>query len=251
MISAEQMLSKRTQNCEGVNAVAVPEAGWYGLLASVQSVCTDVTVGRVDEVPLPPDDVPLEPDAPLAEPVAPLALPDDPEAPLAVPELAPLAPDALPVAPVLLPLVLPEEPEAPELPVDAPLAVPLVEPLVLPVLPAEVPVPPPELDPLGEVSPVVDEPEEDEGLLFPHATARSPTATLTPNLFRTFIFSPSMDKETRRNCARTLRSEEPRVKCRFANRAYLISKASTVSSCMRGTRSRDRFVSKPMSAGDF
>jgi len=102
-------------------------------------------------------------------------------------------------APALLPLAVPDEPDPLALPVDVPAVAPLV-----PVPPAEVPVPP-ELVPVPlPDEPVVDVPEDDEGLLLLHATAKRPTKAPNPNVFRTFIFSPSMYKENpEKLCAKT------------------------------------------------
>ena len=96
------------------------------------------------------------------------------------------------VVPELEPLVVPEA-----LPVAAPEVVPLV-PAVAPLVPALAPVPLPDEVPAAAVLP------EDAGLLLLlHAAAKSPTLMPKLNLLRTFIFIPSMSKETRKLWAHT------------------------------------------------
>jgi hypothetical protein len=84
------------------------------------------------------------------------------------------------VVPELVPLALPAAPEV----------VPLA---VAPLVPALAPVP------LPDDVPVAAAPDPPEGLLLLllHAAAKSPTVMPKLNLLRTFIFIPSMSKETR------------------------------------------------------
>jgi hypothetical protein len=108
--------------------------------------------------------------------------------------LASAVPASVATEPELAPLAAPE-PASPEV-------VPLV-PAVAPLVPALAPVP------LPDEVPVADAPDPFEGLLLLllHAAAKSPTVMPKLNLLRTFIFIPSMSKETRKLWAQTTLQE--------------------------------------------
>jgi hypothetical protein len=91
------------------------------------------------------------------------------------------------------------EPASIEVPEAAPLPVPVLA--VPEVAPADDPVPASLVAPELAPDPLPDEVPVDAGgelLLLLHAAARRLTVTPNPNLLRTFIFVPSMSKETRR-----------------------------------------------------
>jgi hypothetical protein len=178
---------KSVQKSCGMNAVPVVLV-WYTEPAAMHAVASAVALvaASVELVPV---------SGTLASSVV---LASGVPASVVAPELAPLpVPEALPE------LVVPEPLPVVDVPALAPLVVPdAVLPVLAPVpLPDEVPVLP-----------------EDAGLLLLlHAAARNPTVTPRPNLLRTFIFIPSISKETRRNCGRRLRFKRARVKCRSSN----------------------------------
>jgi hypothetical protein len=108
---------------------------------------------------------------------------------------SPVLASAASVVPELEPLAV--------LPVAAPEVVPLV-PTVAPLVPALAlaPLPLPDEEPVAALVP------EDAGLLLLlHAAAKSPTVMPKLNLLRTFIFIPSMSKETRKLWAQTTLGE--------------------------------------------